>query len=258
MTSNILTPKEIRRYQRQMMLPEISSTGQVQLKTSSVLVVGAGGLGCPVLQYLTAAGVGTLGIMDDEKVDESNLQRQVLYGFNDIGKHKAIIAAERLKNSNELLDFKVLNIKLTEKNALQVISDFDIVVDATDNFHSRYLINDVCVMLNKPMVYGSIYKFEGQVSVFNFNGGPTLRCLLQNPPKPHEAIQPDDVGVIGVLPGIIGTMQANEVLKMITGFGNVLSGILWVFNIVTYESYMASFDLNPDNLNITDIVEHAQ
>jgi adenylyltransferase/sulfurtransferase len=248
MTSEDLTPKENRRYQRQIMIDEIGVEGQKKLKKAKVLVVGAGGLGCPVLQYLTAAGVGTLGVMDDEKVDESNLQRQVLYGFSDIGKHKAIIAVKRLREANDLIDFRILNIKLTEKNAREVINAYDIVVDATDNFSSRYLINDVCVALGKPMVYGSIYKFEGQVSVFNFSGGPTLRCLLKHPPEPHEAVPPDEVGVIGVLPGVIGTMQANEVLKMIIGFGPVLSGKLWVFNIATYETYIGSFELNPDNL----------
>ena len=136
-----------------------------------------------------------------------------------------------------------------------MIRDYDIVVDATDNFPSRYLINDVCVALRKPMVFGSIYKFEGQVSVFNYQGGPTLRCLQQNPPEPHESVRPDDVGVIGVLPGIIGTMQANEVLKMITGYGPVLSGKFLVFNIATYEIYMASFKLNPDNLKVAGKVQ---
>ncbi len=256
MKSLPLTPKEIRRYQRQMMIPEISQQGQEKLKQARVLVVGAGGLGCPVLQYLAAAGVGTLGIMDDDKVDESNLQRQVLYGSHDLGKHKAIIANERLKELNDLLDINILNIKFSKKNALPVVGEYDIVVDATDNLQSSYLINDACVIQKKPLIYGSIYKFEGQFSVFNYKGGPTLRCLLSEPPGPEEAVQPEDVGVIGVLPGIIGTMQASEVLKMITGYGPVLSGSLLVINIATCESYMTKVDLNPENLNITEIKDY--
>ena len=164
------------------MLPEIGAEGQGKLLQAKVLVVGAGGLGCPVLQYLAAAGVGVLGLMDDDVVDESNLQRQVLYGSRDIGKLKAIIAKQRLTESNDLSSYNVLNIRLNKKNVLNVVKDYDIVIDATDNFPSRYLINDACIILNKPMVYGAIYKFQGQVTVFNYKGGPSYRCLHPIPP----------------------------------------------------------------------------
>ena len=253
MNESELTPKEIRRYQRQMQIREIDQAGQKKLKEASVLVIGAGGLGCPVLQYLAAAGVGTLGVMDDEKVDESNLQRQVLYGSNDLGKHKAIIASKRIREMNDLLTINTLNIKFSRTNALEILNDYDVVVDATDNFESRYLINDACVIKNKPLVYGAIYKFEGQVSVFNHQEGPTLRCLMADPPKREEAVQPEDVGVIGVLPGIIGTIQANEVLKLITGYGPTLSGLLLVFNILGYKAFMGKIKPVPENRNISSL-----
>ena len=172
-----LSDREKRRYQRHIMLPEIGETGQKKLKQAKVLVIGAGGLGCPVLQYLAAAGVGTIGIVDNDLVQESNLQRQILYGRNDLGKLKAIIAKQRLMELNGLPEYKVLNTYLSKENALGILRDYDIVVDATDNFSSRYLISDACVIMGKPLVFGAIYKFEGQVSVFNYKGGPSLRCL---------------------------------------------------------------------------------
>ncbi len=247
-----LSPKELRRYHRHIMIPEIGPEGQEQIKYSKVLVVGAGGLGCPALQYLSAAGVGKLGIMDDDIVDETNLQRQVLYGSGDIGKLKAIIARQRLIESNNLPDYHVLNIKLNKKNVMEVIKEYDIIVDATDNFPSRYLINDACVILGKPMVYGSIYKFEGQISVFNYKNGPTYRCLYPRPPENQEAPDPSNVGVIGVLPAVIGSLQTNEVIKIILGKGEVLSGKLWVLDIFNVRSYIVSFKPNPVNFNIPE------
>lgn len=256
MTAISLTDKDLRRYNRHLMLPEIGHEGQEKIKNAKVLVVGAGGLGCPILQYLSAAGVGTLGIMDNDVVDESNLQRQVLYGINDIGKLKAIIARQRLIEFNNLSEYSVLNIQLNKKNALGVIPGYDIVVDATDNFPSRYLINDACVILGKPMVYGSIYKFEGQVSVFNYLKGSTLRCLYPDPPELNEAPDPSEVGIIGVLPGIIGSMQANEVIKMILGKGNILSGKLWVMDIFKLRNYSVDIKADPENFNITELREN--
>ena len=256
MMSVNLNEKELRRYHRQIMIPEIGPEGQKRIKQAKVLVVGAGGLGCPNLQYLSAAGVGTLGIMDNDNVDESNLQRQLLYGINDIGKLKAIIARQRLMELNNLPEYKVLNILLTKKNALEIIPEYDIVVDATDNFESRYLISDACVILQKPMVYGSIYKFEGQVSVFNYKNGPSLRCLNPCPPKENEAPVPSNVGVIGVLPGIIGSMQANEVLKIILEKGNILSGKLRIIDIFNHRNYSIQIKPNPKNLSRKKLQEN--
>ena len=232
------------------MMPEIGETGQKKLKQAKVLVIGAGGLGCPVLQYLAAAGVGMIGIVDNDLVQESNLQRQILYGRNDLGKLKAIIAKQRLMELNDLPEYKVLNTYLTQENAMNILRDYDIVVDATDNFSSRYLISDACVILGKPLVFGAIYKFEGQVSVFNYKGGPSLRCLY--PESSEEGIIPDtsEVGVIGVLPGIIGSMQANEVMKIIFEKGKILSGKLWVTDILDHRTYTLKINTKPENLKL--------
>ncbi len=248
------TDKEKRRYQRQIMLPEIGEAGQKKLKQAKVLVVGAGGLGCPVLQYIAAAGVGTIGIVDNDQVKESNLQRQILYGRNDLGKLKAIIARQRLTELNDIPQYNVLNTYLRSQNVLSILEDYDIIVDATDNFSSRYLISDACVILGKPLVFGAIFKFEGQVAVFNYKGGPTLRCLY---PEKEEKSVPDaaSVGVIGVLPGIIGSLQANEVLKIILQKGEVLSGKLLVLDIFENRNYMVEVRTNPENLKLKKLPE---
>jgi sulfur-carrier protein adenylyltransferase/sulfurtransferase len=232
MESKILSSREVRRYGRQIMIPEIGLEGQEKLKNSRVLVVGAGGLGCPVLQYLTAAGIGKISIVEFDKVDETNLQRQVLYGTSDVGKLKSIIAKERLEHLNSNGVFEIINLRFDASNALGIISDFDIIVDATDNLETRYVINDACIMMNKPMVHGAIYKYEGMVSVFNHMGGPTYRCF--NPSGLSESYRnpaPSSVGLLGVLPGITGTLMANEVIKIITGTGEILSGKILIFNI---------------------------
>ena len=233
MENEILTPRELRRYSKQIMISEIGITGQEKLKKSKVLVIGAGGLGCAVLQYLTVAGTGKIGIAEFDMVDESNLQRQVLYGSDDVGKLKSIIARKRLEQLNSLLEIESFNLRITSSNSLKIIENYDLVVDATDNFEARYLINDSCVILNKPMVHGSIYKFEGMVSVFNYKGGATYRCY--NPGSPDKNFKnpaPAQVGLFGVLPGITGTLMANEVIKMITETGEVLSGKVLIFNIL--------------------------
>lgn len=254
MESGILTPREIRRYARQIMIPEIGPEGQEKLKKAKVLVVGAGGLGCPVLQYLTAAGIGKIGIVEFDKVDESNLQRQVLYGSLDVGKLKSIIAKNWLEHINSLVEFEIFNLKLDGTNAKDIIKQFDIVVDATDNFKVRYVINDTCVILNKPMVHGAIFKFEGQVSVFNLNGGPTYRCYNPyNKEADYKNSGPADVGLMGVLPGITGTIMANEVIKIITGMGLVLSGKLLIFNILTYSFLTIDIKNIPENHNIREL-----
>ncbi|MFH1005658.1 MAG: HesA/MoeB/ThiF family protein [Bacteroidota bacterium] len=228
----MLSKEEINRYSRHIILPEIGIEGQEKLKQAKVLVVGAGGLGCPVLLYLCASGVGTIGIMDFDVVEEINLQRQILFTQDDIGKSKAVMAGERLSKMNSNCKLQIVNCKLTKENAAEIISQYDFVVDGTDNFLAKYLLNDVCVILKKPLVFGSVYKFEGQVSVFNYHNGPTYRCLFPDPP-PTASFNCSDVGIMGILPGIIGTLQANEAIKIITGVGDVLSGKLIVFDALS-------------------------
>ena len=249
-----LSDREIRRYRKQIMIPEIGQAGQEKLKKARVLVVGAGGLGCPVLQYLAAAGIGKIGIVEFDKVDESNLQRQVLYGSLDVGKLKAIIAKNWLEHLNSLVHFEIFNLRLDTTNAVDIIKQFDIIVDATDNFAVRYIINDACIILNRPMVHGAIFKYEGQVSVFNHNGGPTYRCFNDNyKTKESKDPKPADVGLFGVLPGITGTIMANEVIKIITGTGSVLNSKLLVFNILNYSFHMLNIENIPENHNIHEL-----
>lgn len=207
--------KELVRYNRQMMLPEIGLKGQVKLKNAKVLVVGAGGLGCPVLQYLNAAGVGTIGIIDFDKIELHNLHRQILYSSDDVGRSKAITAVDKLKKQNENTEFVLFDEILTESNADNVISQFDIIVDGSDNFLTRYLVNDTCVKFDKPLVYGSILKFEGQLAVFNFKGSKNLRDLYPEPPNPEDVPNCDENGVLGVVPGIIGTYMALKTINVI-------------------------------------------
>lgn len=224
---------EKQQYNRHFILPEIGEKGQLKLKQAKVLVVGAGGLGCPVLQYLTAAGVGNIGIVDEDVVSRSNLQRQVLFTINDIDNNKAAVAKKKLEALNPFVSFQVYTEYLSKENALTIIKNYDIVVDATDNFPTRYLLNDACVLANKPLVFGAIFKFEGQVAVFNYNGSATYRCLFPSPPKPEESPNCSEIGVLGVLPGIIGCFQANEVLKVICGIGEVLSDKFLTFNALS-------------------------
>ncbi len=239
------------------MLPEIGISGQEKLKKTRVLVIGAGGLGCPVLQYLAAAGVGSLAIAEFDTVNETNLQRQILYGSDDLGKLKSIIATKRVENLNNLIETERINLKIDTSNSLHILKDFDIVVDATDNFKARYIINDSCVILGKPMVHGAIYKYEGQVSVFNYMDGPTYRCY--NPQitgREFMNSQPEEVGLLGVLPGITGTLMANEVIKVITGAGNVLSGKVLVFNIYNYSFNIMEIINLPENHNIIQLKDN--
>ena len=226
----MLTDKEKYRYSRHLSLDKVGVEGQEKLKAAKVLVIGAGGLGCPVLQYLTAAGVGTIGVIDFDNVDETNLQRQILFTTEDIGINKAQAAENRLKRLNPYIHFNVYPEKLTTKNALNLFLGYDIIVDGTDNFSTRYLVNDACVITSKPLVYGAIYKFEGQVTVFNYKNGPSYRCLFPDPPKAGSVPNCSDIGVIGVLSGLIGTQQANEVVKLILEIGELLTGKLLTYN----------------------------
>lgn len=235
MPESILSSRELRRYSKQIMIPEIGLKGQERLKKSSVLVVGAGGLGCPVLQYLAAAGIGKLALVEFDMVDEANLQRQILYGSDDLGKLKSIIAKNRLEQLNSFIGIEIFNIRLDAGNSMHILKDYDIIIDATDNIETRYIIDDACKSLGKPMVHGAIYKFEGEVSVFNFMGGPSYRSF--NPTlikKDFKNPHPADVGLFGVLPGIAGTIMANEAIKIITGIDGVLSGKMLIFNILNY------------------------
>jgi adenylyltransferase/sulfurtransferase len=248
--------KEAKRYARHLILSEVGEEGQQKLKQSRVLVIGAGGLGCPVLQYLCAAGVGTIGIADFDKVDESNLQRQVLYSSGDVGKLKAEVAKEKLEAQNPFVRVAAYAIRLNSENALQLIAQYDLVVDGTDNFATRYLVNDACVMLDKPLIFGSIFKFSGQVSLFNYKGGPTYRCLYPDPPAAGEIPSCAETGVIGVLPGICGMLQANEVIKLLTGIGEVLSGRLLTFDALTMQFELFEIALQPSNKKIAKLIDY--
>lgn len=224
------------RYSRHIILSEIGQEGQNKLSSAKVLVIGAGGLGCPILQYLTAAGIGCIGIVDFDVVEISNLQRQVLFGTSSLGENKAEAAKKRLEDLNDTISITAYPEKLTHKNAIDLFNQYDIIVDGTDNFATRYLVNDAAIITNKPLVFGAIYKFEGQVSVFNYNNGPSYRCLFPNPPEKDAIPNCSEIGVLGVLPGIIGSMQANEVLKIILGLGKVLSGELLCYNALNSQT----------------------
>jgi adenylyltransferase/sulfurtransferase len=239
-----LTAEETSQYSRHLSLEDVGERGQLQLKQANILVIGAGGLSCPVLQYLAAAGVGTIGIVDNDKVDQSNLQRQILYTHEDIGIFKVEAAVSHLKKLNPYIQLHSYNTKLGNDNALTLFESYDIIVDGTDNFPTRYLINDAAVILGKAVVFGSINKFEGQVSVFNYNNGPTYRCLFPSPPSPELVPNCSEAGVLGVLPGIIGSLQANEVLKIILGLGNILSGKLLTFNALSLKQELFHFKKN--------------
>lgn len=232
------------RYSRHISLPEIGQIGQDKLAKAKVLVIGAGGLGCPILQYLAASGIGTLGIVDFDNVEESNLQRQILYGNSTLGKNKALAAKTKLEDLNNTIQIIAYPKALTQKNAIQLFNQYDIIVDGTDNFSTRYLINDASIITNKPLVYGAIYKFEGQVAVFNYQNGASYRCLFPTPQNINDTPNCSEIGVLGVLPGIIGTLQANEVLKIILELGNVLSGQLFCFNALTTKNQTLLFDRN--------------
>ncbi|MGB5820580.1 MAG: HesA/MoeB/ThiF family protein [Saonia sp.] len=239
------------RYIRQTSLKDFGPEAQQKLTNARVLVVGVGGLGIPALQYLNAMGIGTLGMVEQDIVELTNLQRQVLYGENDMGRPKIQVALEKLQAQNSETRFNSYDTFLTKDNALQIIGNYDVVVDASDNFPTRYLINDACVMLNKPFVYGALHGFEGQVSVFNHAGGPTYRCLFPLMPSTDEIPNCNDNGVLGVIPGIVGNLQALEAVKIIAGIGEVLSGKLLLFNGLNQSFQKISFQLKPANLKIT-------
>lgn len=261
--------EELSRYDRHIIIPDFGFEGQKKLKAAKVLVIGSGGLGSPSLLYLAAAGVGTIGIIDFDVVDDSNLQRQVLFGVDEIGKPKVEAAKKRLESLNPHITIKVYNEQLTSKNALDIIKDYDVVADGTDNFPTRYLVNDACVLLGKPNVYGSIFQFEGQVSVFNYkdkNGelGPNYRDLYPTPPPPGLVPSCAEGGVLGVLPGIIGSLQALEVIKVVTGVGETLSGRFFIFDALNFETRTFKIKRNPanplngENPTIKELIDYEQ
>ncbi len=238
--------QELYRYARHFSLPEVGLEGQGRLKRGRVLCVGAGGLGSPLSLYLAAAGVGTLGIVDFDTVDESNLQRQILHGTSDVGRSKLDSAADRLRDVNPHVTVERHETRLTSENALDILADYDVVVDGTDNFPTRYLVNDACVLLGKPNVYGSIFRWEGQVSVFAAEDGPCYRCLFREPPPPGLVPNCAEGGVLGVLPGIIGSMQAMETVKLLLGVGRPLIGRLLIFDGLDMSWREVALRRNPD------------
>jgi adenylyltransferase/sulfurtransferase len=244
--------QELSRYNRHIIIPEFGLSAQRKLKAAKVLVIGSGGLGSPSLLYMAAAGVGTIGIVDYDVVEDSNLHRQILFGIEVVGLPKVEAAMHRLQNLNPHIIIKIYNTKLTSQNAMSIMKEYDVVADGTDNFSTRYLVNDACVLLGKPNVYASIFQFDGQVTVFNYcnalgERGPNYRDLFSSPPPPGLVPSCAEGGVLGVLPGIIGSMQALEVIKVITGVGEPLSGRLFAFDALTFESKTFNIKRNPDN-----------
>lgn len=228
--STTLSKDEILRYSRHLIMPEVGMEGQLKLKEAKVLLVGTGGLGAPMALYLTAAGVGTIGLVDFDVVDYTNLQRQVIHGTSDVGKPKIDSAIETMKDINPFVNVIRHEVAITSENAKEIVKDYDLVADGTDNFPTRYLINDVCVLLNKPNVYGSIFRFEGQATIFAAEGGPCYRCLYPEPPPPGLVPSCAEGGVLGILPGVVGLIQATEVVKLILGKGETLVGRLMLYD----------------------------
>ena len=241
-----LSKEEILRYSRHLIMPEVGMEGQLKLKNAKVLLIGTGGLGAPLGLYLAAAGVGKLGLVDFDVVDFTNLQRQVTFGTSDVGKHKSEAARARLSNLNPDIEIQSFETQLTSANALELFKDFDIIADGTDNFPTRYLVNDACILLGKPNVYGSIFRFEGQVTVFGMPDGPCYRCLYPEPPPPGLVPSCAEGGVLGVLPGIVGSIQAMETIKLILGSGDSLVGRLLLFDALGMKFRELKLRKNPD------------
>ncbi|WP_341528967.1 molybdopterin-synthase adenylyltransferase MoeB [Nostoc sp. UHCC 0302] len=253
-----LTKDDYERYSRHLILPEVGLEGQKRLKAASVLCIGTGGLGAPLLLYLAAAGVGRIGIVDFDVVDTSNLQRQVIHGTSWVGKPKIQSAKERILEINPYCQVDLHETRLTSENALEIVQPYDIVVDGTDNFPTRYLVNDACVLLNKPNVYGSIYRFEGQATVFNYEDGPNYRDLYPEPPPPGMVPSCAEGGVLGILPGIIGVIQATETVKIILGQGNTLSGRLLLYNALEMKFRELKLRPNPIRPVIEKLIDYEQ
>ena len=247
------SPDELLRYQRHLGLAGFGPPAQEKLRAGSVLVIGAGGLGCPALLYLAAAGVGRIVLLDPDTVDVSNLQRQILYATADAGRPKALAAAERLRALNPHIRVEPNIARLTRANALELVRSVDVVLDGSDNFATRYLVNDACVLAGRPFVYGAIQGFEGQVSVFNYRGGPTYRCLFPEPPAPGAAPNCAEAGVLGVLPGLVGSLQATEAIKLLAGIGEPLSGRLFLYDALAMTTRTLRLAADPRSRAITEL-----
>ena len=259
-----LTIAEVRRYSRHLIIPDVGKTGQRRLKNARVLCVGAGGLGSPALLYLAAAGVGTLGIIDFDVVDESNLQRQIIHGQSDLGRPKAVSAMESIREINPLVNVILHEERLDSDNAMQIFEPYDLIVDGTDNFATRYLVNDACVLLGKPYVWGSIYRFDGQASVFWAEHGPCYRCLYPEPPPPGMVPSCAEGGVLGVLCGAIGSIQVTEAIKVITGIGEPLVGRLMIYDALEMSYRTVRVRKDPEcpvcgkNPSITELIDYEE
>jgi adenylyltransferase/sulfurtransferase len=259
-----LSKEEVMRYSRHLIMPEVGMDGQLKLKQAKVLCIGTGGLGAPLGLYLAAAGVGRIGLVDFDSVDLTNLQRQILFGTDDIGRPKIEAATDRLRNLNPDIQIDRFETRLTSENALEILQNYDIVVDGTDNFPTRYLVNDACVILGKPNVYGSIFRFEGQITIFGAPGGPCYRCLYPEPPPPGLVPSCAEGGVLGVLPGIVGAIQAAETLKLIIGKGEPLIGRLLLFDALAMRFRELKLRKNPEcpscgeHPTITKLIDYAE
>jgi molybdopterin/thiamine biosynthesis adenylyltransferase/rhodanese-related sulfurtransferase len=266
-TTNLLpdlSQEELLRYSRHLLMPEVGLEGQRKIKSASALVVGAGGLGSPVALYLAAAGVGRIGLVDYDVVDASNLQRQVLHGTSTLGQRKVDSARQRLLDLNPYVEVEVYNEPLSSANAMRIVEGYDVIIDTSDNFPTRYLLNDAAVLLGKPDIYGAIYRFEGQMSVFDARQGPCYRCLFPEPPPPYLVTSCGDGGVLGVLPGTIGTMQATEAIKLILGVGSTMIGRLLLYDALEMSAQFVSLPKNPHCLvcgpdpQITGLIDYEE
>ncbi len=259
-----LSVDEVRRYSRHLIIPDVAMIGQKRLKNAKVLCIGAGGLGSPALLYLAAAGVGTLGVIDFDVVDESNLQRQIIHGQSDIGRSKAESARDSVREINPLVEVRLHEERLDSSNAMQIFAEYDLIVDGTDNFATRYLVNDACVLLHKPYVWGSIYRFDGQAAVFWADYGPCYRCLYPEPPPPGMVPSCAEGGVLGVLCASIGSIQVNEAIKLIAGIGEPLVGSLMVYDALEMEYRKISVRKDPNcavcgsNATVTELIDYEE
>ncbi len=257
-----LSVDEVKRYSRHLIIPDVGMAGQKRLKNAKVLVVGAGGLGSPALLYLAAAGVGTLGIVDFDTVDESNLQRQIIHGVSDVGKSKAESARESIAEVNPYVNVILHKVRLESDNVMEIFEPYDLIIDGTDNFATRYLVNDACVLLHKPYVWGSIYRFDGQASVFWADYGPCYRCLYPEPPPPGMVPSCAEGGVLGVLCASIGSIQVNEAIKLITGIGEPLSGRLMIYDALEMSYKTVKINKDPEcavcgkNPTVTELIDY--
>ena len=257
-----LSKEEVLRYSRHLIMPEVGMEGQLKLKQASVLLIGTGGLGAPLGMYLAAAGIGRIGLVDFDVVDFTNLQRQIIHGTKDVGRKKLDSAAETMQDINPFVQIDRYEVALTSENALDILKDYDIVIDGTDNFPTRYLVNDACVLLGKPNVYGSIFRFEGQSTVFAYQGGPCYRCLYPEPPPPGLVPSCAEGGVLGILPGMIGIVQATEAVKLILGTGELLVGRLLLYDALAMRFRELKLRRNPecpvcgDNPTIKELIDY--